>query len=474
MTGKFNIFSKKSKENNEQNGYVVNNNPQQPNGSSQPYYPNPNQYQGFSHNNPYNQWQQNQNPNSQWYPNNNYSHNQWQQTPQYNQQQYQQKTFVPCTCPNCGANLTVESGIDTFFCQYCGAKILLQNDKNLKARIRVKKLEHAEKMADKVVGYFDRRREQKAIEEEKKRIEEEKRRKDSNIMALFGVLFFVLVLVGCGFILANSAKESKKQEAELQQMVEQIQTDIKNGDYNSAYVKASSLNYTSGYSSSAKEKWDETRQNLLTLIDQLRNGNNLNDNEVKKTDITDPIETTDATIAPKPTITSIPTQTSNPNKSVIPAVITSVTLGDIKDHQNDKQFLYQLSSEENMGYDAAFRYKKNMHRGGEYEYILIDYDRDVMTSMTVHILPWGEISRCSIHNTLSASGDYTKGWQSRNWVNGDIEYYVWNTPGENGYIQGYNKSENKIRQYDELTYIKSAISDLEECGYSVNSLAPEK
>jgi hypothetical protein len=64
-----------------------------------------------------------------------------------------------------------ESGIDTFFCQYCGTKILLQNETNLKTRFGMKKLEHAEKMADKVFGYFDRRRKQKAIEEEKKRKE---------------------------------------------------------------------------------------------------------------------------------------------------------------------------------------------------------------------------------------------------------------------------------------------------------------
>ena len=70
------------------------------------------------------------------------------------------KLFViDCVCPKCGANLTVEDGIDMFYCQYCGAKIMLQNETNLKTRFGLKKLEHTEKMADKVVGFFEKRRE---------------------------------------------------------------------------------------------------------------------------------------------------------------------------------------------------------------------------------------------------------------------------------------------------------------------------
>lgn len=30
------------------------------------------------------------------------------------------------SCPNCGANLEIEDGIDTFFCKYCGYKIILE------------------------------------------------------------------------------------------------------------------------------------------------------------------------------------------------------------------------------------------------------------------------------------------------------------------------------------------------------------
>lgn len=32
------------------------------------------------------------------------------------------------TCPNCGAALTVEEGLDSFFCMHCGQKIDLSDD----------------------------------------------------------------------------------------------------------------------------------------------------------------------------------------------------------------------------------------------------------------------------------------------------------------------------------------------------------
>ena len=30
--------------------------------------------------------------------------------------------FVTLKCPNCGASIDIEDGIDTFYCKYCGYK----------------------------------------------------------------------------------------------------------------------------------------------------------------------------------------------------------------------------------------------------------------------------------------------------------------------------------------------------------------
>lgn len=33
--------------------------------------------------------------------------------------------FIQMKCPNCSADLEVENGLDSFYCKYCGTKILL-------------------------------------------------------------------------------------------------------------------------------------------------------------------------------------------------------------------------------------------------------------------------------------------------------------------------------------------------------------
>ena len=301
MTGKFKFFGKKTdKGNNQQDKLFFQQTQNTPNPQCSP---NQNQsYKNFSQNNAYPPQKQNPYANAQWYANN-YNANQWQQLPQNNPL----KTFVPYVCPKCGANLIVESGIDTFFCQYCGSKILLQNETNLKTRLGMKKIEHAEKMVDKVVGYFDRRREQKAIEEEKKR-------KENNRDLRIILLISIAIMIGIFLSLNNKSKESKAQEAELQTMVEQIQIDITNGDFDAAYVKASALNYTSGYSTTVEKKWDDTRESLITLINQLRNVENPNGNMTDKQQSKEKESIISPTVTPTPTVMRLPTITQAPTK----------------------------------------------------------------------------------------------------------------------------------------------------------------
>ena len=82
-----------------------------------------------------------------------------------------QTKFVPATCPQCGASLEIEDGIDSFFCKFCGGKVVLtnQNAETLKAKTAIKKFEHREKMTDKVIGHLNERAVRKADEKEKQR-----------------------------------------------------------------------------------------------------------------------------------------------------------------------------------------------------------------------------------------------------------------------------------------------------------------
>lgn len=47
--------------------------------------------------------------------------------------------FLKLECPNCHAQLSIENGLDTFFCQYCGSKIIIsgQNPEIFKAKADV-------------------------------------------------------------------------------------------------------------------------------------------------------------------------------------------------------------------------------------------------------------------------------------------------------------------------------------------------
>ena len=41
------------------------------------------------------------------------------------------------TCPNCGAVLTVDENIDSFFCTYCGSKISVDKKNNVTVTLNV-------------------------------------------------------------------------------------------------------------------------------------------------------------------------------------------------------------------------------------------------------------------------------------------------------------------------------------------------
>lgn len=44
--------------------------------------------------------------------------------------------------------------------------------------------------------------------------------------------------------------------------------DIKNGDFDEAYIKAESIRYTANWSRDIEKKWDETRETLIEKIEK--------------------------------------------------------------------------------------------------------------------------------------------------------------------------------------------------------------
>ena len=89
----------------------------------------------------------------------------------------------------------------------------------------------------------------------------------TNLMNKFwlGVLLF-FALYTVLFIYLNN--KSKTQEKNLQNIVNEIQNNINSGNYEVALIKAKSIRYTAKWSNDIKEKWDDTRESLMKIIEE--------------------------------------------------------------------------------------------------------------------------------------------------------------------------------------------------------------
>lgn len=176
-------------------------------------------------------------------------------------------SLTAATCPNCGATLEVADGIDTMYCQFCGTKVIINNQDaaTLKAKENIKKLEHQEVMADKVMTHLNARSEKKAAEREKQR-------KSSNVAMIFMVIILVCSM---GYLLIKSNKNDKaeqEQDTRFQAIVLEIEEDIKNEDYDSALIKANQLYLVTDtpIGNETKKKWGNTREALIEQIEELK------------------------------------------------------------------------------------------------------------------------------------------------------------------------------------------------------------
>ncbi|MBE6731234.1 MAG: hypothetical protein E7564_06060 [Ruminococcaceae bacterium] len=159
-------------------------------------------------------------------------------------------------CPNCGASLEIEDGLDTFFCKYCGYKILLQGQSKAAydAKVQVKNMEHKERLQEKLDAQERFRMEFKQKDE---------RHTFATVLGIFGVIFAI-----CLILYAIGSSGAKKQDQELQAIVDQILIDIENEDFTAAYVKANSLYWDDNWTSEGKDKWNATRKEIIKQIEE--------------------------------------------------------------------------------------------------------------------------------------------------------------------------------------------------------------
>lgn len=162
------------------------------------------------------------------------------------------------TCPNCNGILEVENNLDTFYCKYCGHKIILegQSDAAYRARTEIAGMAHEERMA----------REQREYEE---RREEKNDKFWRKYFIILGAFFLIIILIlAIAIPMSEKAKKesSDMQEEKLQSIVEEIQVDIEKGNFDIAFAKAETIDYTEGYNDEIDEKWDNIRKSVKDQI----------------------------------------------------------------------------------------------------------------------------------------------------------------------------------------------------------------
>ena len=159
--------------------------------------------------------------------------------------------IVSLKCPQCGASLDNEK---SSFCSYCGARLYLDDgSKNININY---KNEDVAKIREIEVN---------------KELELNKRQEESRNGKKFvigSILFIAFFVIGFMSLFNGIKKGSDIQEQELQSIVNEIYIDINAGKYESALIKAQSLHYTADWSNDIKEKWNDTREYLIKIIEE--------------------------------------------------------------------------------------------------------------------------------------------------------------------------------------------------------------
>lgn len=166
-------------------------------------------------------------------------------------------------CPNCNANLQVDDGIESFFCQYCGTKIILEGQSNaaIRAKARLKTLDKVGEIQKNHHRQRMELREQKAVIQ----AAEERR-----ALLVGGICFLVCILI-CVLMMVCIRISNTKENTRLETIYSEIQADMENGDYDSALMKANTLRFSAD-NKDLKNQWDQTRESLIEIIESKTGG----------------------------------------------------------------------------------------------------------------------------------------------------------------------------------------------------------
>ena len=160
--------------------------------------------------------------------------------------------IIKLSCPQCGASLEVDNGLDTFFCMYCGARVILndQSDEIIKAKARIveqenelefkrHKLKHD---AEEKERAFQRR----LIRQEKYgnyKVKKEVVRHFGLASLIKAMAIFMIVALVFYFVVDAAEKiPQMRQDKKNEQLENEIVMLIEDGQYDEAIDKVSNIN----------------------------------------------------------------------------------------------------------------------------------------------------------------------------------------------------------------------------------------
>ncbi len=160
-------------------------------------------------------------------------------------------------CPKCHGQLEVEEGLDTFYCKFCGKKIIL--DDLSKEHYHIKALEtqltHEERMKS-----MDH-----ALEDRKMKAKSEEDKRSTWII----ILCFVLLALS----LAHNSLPHTIEMWKLQRIEKQVVQAIEKEDYESALLYAKLLVFEDSENWSRDYKqWKEKKQTYIKMIEEQMHG----------------------------------------------------------------------------------------------------------------------------------------------------------------------------------------------------------
>lgn len=171
--------------------------------------------------------------------------------------------LIQLRCPNCDAFLEVEDGLETYFCSYCGTKILLdgQSDAALSAKTKLK-------LADKAILMREKRYEQRRFELEH---DVKSKRNFLLLTVVVAVGLFLFMMIGLEIAISKERDSIRNENDRLEALLNEIKDDIANGEYDEASLKIPGLRYTlTPGSNEYAVQWDEKREAMIEIIQRDR------------------------------------------------------------------------------------------------------------------------------------------------------------------------------------------------------------